>query len=128
MTEAIAIILAVGLLLPLLTSIVQQPRWSKRTRTILSVAVSIVAGVVTYVTANGLHLVPDQPSTIVVFIVGVILASATAYKTVWKPSGVSPAVERVTSKPLAPSPSPEANGVNSYEVEDEDNPQKPYNL
>ena len=93
--QLVAIILAVGGLLPLLTSFVQQPRWGKRTRTIMSVAVSVLAGLVTYVTQFGLNW--TDPSTAVVTIVGVILASSTAYKTIWKPSGVSPALEVATS-------------------------------
>lgn len=102
MAEVVAIILAVGGLLPLLTSLVQQPRWSNRTRTVLAVIVSIIAGTVTYVTMNGLDIVSGQPSSIITVIVGVILAAATSYQTIWKPSGVAPKIENVTSRKEEP--------------------------
>lgn len=95
-TEFVAIILAVGGLLPILTSVVNQPQWSTRTRTIMSVLVSVLAGLVAYVAEFGFVL--DSPSGIVATVVGVILASATAYKTLWKPIGVAPAIEVATSK------------------------------
>jgi len=127
MVEAVAIIMAVGLLLPLLTSVVQQPKWSKRTRTVLSVAVSLVAGVVSYVTASGMNIVPEQPSTIVVFIVGVVLASATAYKTIWQPTGTAPAIEAATSPKaeVAEVPQTETQAVST---ETHDVPNDPYNV
>ena len=95
MGELIAIILAVGSLLPLLTSVIQQPRWSDKTRTAMAVGVSVLAGLVTYVTQFGLNV--DSPSAIVIVVVGVVLAASTAYKTIWKPAGVAPAIEAKTS-------------------------------
>lgn len=103
-TEIVAIILAVGALLPLLTSVVQQPQWSARTRTVMAVGVSVLAGLVTYVTQFGFEI--TSASTLITFVVGVALASATAYKNIWKPAGVSPAIEESTSPhntPEAPS-------------------------
>lgn len=94
-TELVAIILAVGGLLPLLISVAQQPQWSKKVRTVMSVAISILAGLVTYVAEFG--LVFTSASSVVTIIVGVVLASAAAYKTIWKPAGVSPAIEAKTS-------------------------------
>ena len=61
----------------------------------MSVAVSTLAGLVAYVTQFGLEL--TSVSTIVTFVVGVILASATAYRNLWKPTGVAPAIEASTS-------------------------------
>lgn len=94
-TELVAIILAVGGLLPLLTSVVQQPRWSARTRTIMSVVVSTIAGLVTYVSSEGLNF--DSPSAIVATVVGIIITSAAAYKALWKPTGATQAIEGATS-------------------------------
>lgn len=95
MTQVVGIILAVGALLPLLISVVQQPRWSDRTRTILAVVIAALAGLVTYVTEHGLDF-HDQ-TALVTTVVGVILASATAYKTLWKPVGLAPAIEKFTT-------------------------------
>lgn len=98
-TELVAIILSVGGLLPLLTSVVEQPQWSARTRTVMSVIVSIIAGIVTYVSAEGLHF--ESPSAIVATVVGVIITSAAAYKTLWKPTGATQAIEDATSPATA---------------------------
>lgn len=95
-TEFVAIVLAVGGLLPILTAVVNQPHWSTRARTIMSVLVSVLAGLVAYVAEFG--FVVDSPSSIVATVVGVVLAAATAYKTLWQPTGVAPAIEAATSK------------------------------
>lgn len=95
-TEFVAIILAVGGLLPLLTAVVNQPQWSAKVRTWMSVAVSVLAGLVTYVAEFGLVL--ESPSSVVIAVVGIVLASAAAYKALWKPSGVAPSIEAATSK------------------------------
>ena len=94
-TEAVAIVLAIGGLLPLLTAAVQQPQWTARTRTVLSVAISVLAGIVGYVSVNGMDF--STPSKVVTWVVGVVLISSTSYKTLWQPSGVAPAVESITS-------------------------------
>lgn len=93
--EVVATILAVGALLPLLTSVVQQPRWSNRTRTVLAVIVSLVAGLVAYVSQFGLNF--SSVSNVVTVVVGVIVLAAGTYQAIWKPSGVAPAIERATS-------------------------------
>lgn len=95
-TELIAIILSVGSLLPLLIAVVNQPHWSAKVRTILSVAVSGLAGLVTYVTENGLEF--DSASAVVVAVVGVILASVASYQSIWKPSGIARRIENATSR------------------------------
>ena len=94
-TEIVAIIMAVGGLIPLLTSVVQQPHWSARTRTIIGALVASLAGVVTYVTQFGLEI--TSTSTAVTVVVGVVLASVTAYQSIWKPSGVARTIEDATS-------------------------------
>lgn len=93
--EYVAIIISVGTLLPLLTSVLQRPSFSDRTRTLIGVGLSIVSGLVVYVSTNGLDL--SNPSAIVAAVVGVTLAAGAAYKTIWKTSGVAPAIEVATS-------------------------------
>ena len=93
--EIVTIILSLGTLLPLAISVVQQPRWSKELRTFLSVALSGFAGLVAYVAANGLSV--GSASEVVIFVVGTILSSATAYKTIWKPSSIAGKIEDSTS-------------------------------
>lgn len=93
--ELVATILSVGALLPLLIAVVNQPHWSARTRTILSVLVSGIGGLVTYVSQEGLNF--DSASAVIAVVVGVILASASTYQTIWKPVGIARKIENSTS-------------------------------
>ena len=99
--------LLAGVLLPLLTSVVQQPKWTKRVRTIVAVVVSVVAAVVTLL-ANGSF--NDGPQTVLTIVALVVATSATMYKTVYVPLGIAPAIENATSKnpPYAPDHSDES--------------------
>jgi hypothetical protein len=95
-TDIVAIILAVGSLLPLLTSLAQQPNWSTKTRVAVGVGLSALAGLVAYVTQYGFNV--NDWSDVVTFIVGVVLAAAAAYKTIWQPATIAGKIELATSK------------------------------
>lgn len=95
-TEIVAIVMSFGTLVPLLTSVVQQPQWSARTRTFMGVGVATIAGAAAYVTQFGLSF--GSPAEIVAVVVGVILASATSYQSIWKPSGITSRIETATSR------------------------------
>lgn len=91
--------LILGVLTPLLVALVQQPQWTARTRALVSLLASIVVGVLT-VLANGVDLTVwtgNKAQTLLGVIALVMVASNTAYKTLWKPTGVAPAIEHATS-------------------------------
>lgn len=90
--------LLAGVLTPLLTSLVQQPKWSRRTRVIVSVIVSAAIGLLTLLANGSLN---DGPQTALSAVTLVIVAASASYKTIWEPMGVAPAIESATS----PSPS-----------------------
>lgn len=84
--------LLLGILLPGLTSVVQQPHWSKSRRVFIAVVASIVLGTGTAFCSGQLDL------TNWVTTVGVVLVSAqTAYESLWQPTGVAAAIEYQTS-------------------------------
>lgn len=112
-----SIIITVGSLIPLLTSLVEQAKWSRRTRTLVGVGISALAGLVTYVTQFGLNF--SNPAALVSTVVGVILTAGAAYKTVWQPAGIAPALEAKSSPEPVP-PNPEAPAA---EVDAEDHPE-----
>lgn len=85
--------LILGVLTPLVVALVQQPGWSRPLRAIVSVVASVVVGVIT-VAANG-DLTEPRPVLAVIALV--LVASNTAYTTLWKPTGVAPAIEGATS-------------------------------
>lgn len=117
-TQLASIIITVGALLPLLTSVVERQTWSTRTRTVVGLVISVLAGLVTYVTQFGLDF--SNIGTLIASIVGVVLASGAAYKTVWQPSGVAPALEGRTS-PTPVKPDPEV--VEGDNEDNEDGPE-----
>jgi hypothetical protein len=99
--QTVALILAIGTVLPLVTAIVQQKRWSSRTRTIIGVGMSVLAGLVGYVSTNGLEV--SDPTKILVFVTGVVIAAVSVYEGVWKPSGVANKIEVATSPAPVPA-------------------------
>lgn len=104
LTDTASWALLAGFLTPLLTSVVQQPTWTSRTRTIVATLASVVVGVITLL-ANGAF--NDGPQTVLSVLALVVVTSATAYKNLWVPSGVAPKIENATSKtpPGVPDPS-----------------------
>lgn len=91
--------LLAGVLTPLVTSVVQQPQWTGRVRTLVAVIASAVIGVVTLFANGALN---DGPQTVLSVVALVVVTSATAYKNLWVPAGVAPAIERATSTTHAP--------------------------
>jgi biotin transporter BioY len=86
--------LIAGVLAPLLISVVQQPRWSGRTRVAVHVAASVAIGLLTCL-ANGTL---DSDAQTVLSVVALVLVSSSAtYGRIFKPSGVSAAIENKTS-------------------------------
>lgn len=84
--------LILGLLTPLVTSVVQQPHWSSRVRVLVALLAAVVVGSVT-VLSNGTLNTADWFTT-----VGLVLVAAqTAYQTIYKPAGIAKVIELSTS-------------------------------
>lgn len=86
--------LLAGFLTPLLTSVVQQPQWSRTVRTVVGVLASVVTGVITLL-ANGAF--NDGPQTVLSILALVVVTSGASYRTLWGPVGVAPKIETATS-------------------------------
>lgn len=84
--------LMLGVLMPILTSVVQQPKWSDRTRTIVGWTMSVVGGVVTCL-ANGSF---QEGQTLVATIAVVLVAAQSTYVG-WKKTGLTGTIEKATS-------------------------------
>ncbi|MFB6505603.1 hypothetical protein ACFC07_22070 [Streptomyces sp. NPDC056099] len=95
--DSIATGSAVGALLPLVTAVVQQPRWSAHVKKAVAVASALIAGVVTVVSVGGLDQFTHGVPTLATF-VGLLAASQSAYDLIWKPTGVAPVIESATSR------------------------------
>lgn len=89
--------LAVGFFSPPVISTIQQSRWSARTQSLVAFAFYLVVAAVTaYVL--GLFTALDIPRLALL----IFLAAGSSYKTLWKPTGISPAIEAVTSPKNTP--------------------------
>ena len=108
-TDSAQWLILAGVLTPLITSVVQQPKWTGTVRTIVGVVASVVIGVLTLL-ANGTlnDVLNDGASTWLSLLALVVGAAAAAYKTIWVPMGVAPKIENATSKtpPATPDPGP----------------------
>ena len=82
----------VGSLLPNVIALVNQPRWSSQARGLVTFAICLVAGLIVTALTGGW-----VPINIATGIVGVLVASQVMYATLWKPSGIAPAIETLTS-------------------------------
>lgn len=89
-TQAWGLIL--GVIAPLLISVVQRPSFSSGARAVIAVVSAAVIGLLT-VLAAGTFNPEDWLTTAAV----VLVASHTAYEGFWRPTGVAPAIEEKTS-------------------------------
>lgn len=96
---------ALGYVLPLAIAFVAQPRWSGWVKGLLMLVVASGDGLGT---AYFNHQFDGKP--IVTDILIAAIAIGVAYHTVWKPSGIAPAIERATS-PRGPRHAVVASGA-----------------
>jgi hypothetical protein len=85
--------LVVGFLSPPAISVVQQPRWSPRTRAVVAFALCSVFGAGTAWFTGELTGRSVVSGSLVV-----LVAAIAAYKGLWGPVGVTAAVESATSR------------------------------
>jgi hypothetical protein len=83
--------LAVGFFSPPVISVIQQSRWSERTQSLVAFGFYLVVAAVTAYFA-GLFTTGDIARLALL----IFLAAGTSYKTLWKPTGISPAIEKAT--------------------------------
>ncbi|MFC6065463.1 hypothetical protein [Streptomyces ochraceiscleroticus] len=92
MTNAQMWALIIGFVSPLLISVVNRPQWSSAARSFVQMAVSVLVGLGSAYFA-GDFAGKDVISSILIASVSAI----SAYKGIFKPTGASPALERLTS-------------------------------
>lgn len=86
--------LAVGFFSPPVISTIQQSRWSTRTQAMVAFGFYLMVAAVTAYVLGLFNTLDVLRLALLIF-----LAAGTSYKTLWKPTGISPAIERVTSPP-----------------------------
>ena len=84
-------LLAVGIFSPPAISVIQQSRFSPRLQSVIAFVFYIAIAAVT-VGLNGVF----SAANLFVAILVVFLVGSAAYKNLWKPTGVAPAIEAAT--------------------------------
>lgn len=92
--------LILGVVTPLLTAIVQQPKWKwgRGLRAVVGAVISVLVGIGTCLANGDIH----SGQTVLATIAVVLVAAQATYSQLWKPTGVAGAIESATS----PSPKP----------------------
>lgn len=90
--NAVIVGLLVGAVTPLVTSLVQQPNWSKRVRVVVSLVVSGLIGLAVAGADGSL-----DPANLLPTMIAVWTAAEAFYQKVWKKIGATQAVEKATS-------------------------------
>lgn len=86
--------LLVGVAIPPLVALVQQPKWPDWFRAVVGVAASVVAGfITTYLTLDS--ALWEQGMIHAMLLVGV--AAWASYRNFWKPTMVAPRIEEKTA-------------------------------
>jgi hypothetical protein len=93
----------VGTLAPLVIAIVQRPGWSDAQRTLVSVIFCLVAGVGTAYLEGSLTSVDVTARGVFHAALAVVFSAQVAYRSFWKPAGVSGAIESATSPTTTPT-------------------------
>jgi len=90
----------VGLVMPLVVSVINQEHWSSELKGVVALVISFVAAGVTTWVNGGLHGHSLASSFLIVF--GATIAT---YRVFWKPTGISDKVESATTvKKTVPAP------------------------
>lgn len=84
--------LAVGFFSPPVISIIQQSRWSARTKSLVAFGFYLVVAAVTAYVLGLFNTTDFFRLALLIF-----LAGGASYQTLWKPTGVSPAIQSATS-------------------------------
>ncbi len=84
--------LLVGVAAPLLVAVVQQPGWTRPVRAVVGLIIFLLLGLGTAYFEGALTGRSWISSALIIFV-----AANTAYRNLWKPTRVAPAIEQATS-------------------------------
>lgn len=85
--------IVVGSLLPNVIAIVVQPTWRKEARGLVAFGVCVVTGLLIALLQGDIGRSEDVAASVV----AVLVTSQVLYQALWRPSGIAPAIEQVSS-------------------------------
>lgn len=86
-----------GVIAPLLISVVQRPGMTGTVRSVVAIAASLVIGVVTVLSTGDFN-----PENVLTTFAAVLAASHLAFESFYKPTGLAKVVELKTSRAVEP--------------------------
>jgi hypothetical protein len=95
--------LLVGAAAPTVIALVQRPTWPDWLRSVTTASFCLVAGAVTAYLNGDL----TNGRSLVSAILLVLITTLSTYRGFWKPTGVAPAIESVTTPDQHPAPPPQ---------------------
>ena len=84
----------VGFLSPLIVSIIQQPKFNDAAKAVITFLYCLVTSFITVILEG--RFTQERFVTCLLF---VFVTAMTAYRGLWRPTGVSPAIESATTLP-----------------------------
>ena len=97
-----------GAVLPLVVSLVTRSHWSVKVKQAVLIGFSALVAVLAYLGSNGWHFA-SATDVLAAFLV-VFAAAQTAYHAVWKQSGITKSVSKLTDGKPAKQPVPAGEG------------------
>lgn len=84
-----------GTVIPLLTALVTKARASSRLKSLVTLALSVLGGAVTYLLDNNGTV---QAQALISNVVTTYLAAGVTYNNLWKPTGIAPALAATSAE------------------------------
>ena len=91
-----------GFITPLIVAVVKRPGMSKQAVQILSLVAAVAIGVINILVQGVMNNFSWSVDGVLLALVAVVGASQAAYVALWKPTGVEPKIDTLTSPTPAP--------------------------
>lgn len=91
--------IVIGSLLPNVIAIIVQPSWRKEIRGLAAFGICVIAGGLIALVQGDI----GRGSDVATSVVAVLITSQVLYQALWRPSGIVPTIERVTTVRVVPS-------------------------
>jgi hypothetical protein len=97
--SVLAPLVAGGALVPFVVSLITQSHWSAKVRQVLMIAVSAIVATILYLNDNGWYF--TSAADVLAAVIAVVTAAQTTYHGLWKKSGLTDAVSKLTDRTTA---------------------------
>ena len=111
MDSATAWSLILGVISPVIISIINRPTWTNQQKRMVAIGFAVLIGVINLIIQGALNDLTISFNAILINLALVISAAQVVFTTVWKPSGLADVVEVKTSGTSFPVDPPATQGT-----------------